>query len=71
VQKLRTNTRDEVAEDLEAALELVVELDPPDDLRVAVFTEAARLLSHRTLVQEAPAPSVALTAEQMRGLRAQ
>jgi hypothetical protein len=71
MQKLRTNTRDEVTEDLETALAIVDELAPADDLRVPLFVEAARLLSHRTLVQEPAARSVALSPEQIRGLRAQ
>jgi hypothetical protein len=71
MQKLRTNTRDEVTEDLETALAIVDELEPADELRVALFVEAARLLSHRTLVQEPAAPSVALSAEQILGLRRQ
>jgi hypothetical protein len=71
VQKLRTNTRDEVTEDLETALAIVDELAPADELRVALFVEAARLLSHRTLVQEQGPPSLALTPEQMLGLKRQ
>lgn len=71
MQKLRTNTRDEVTEDLETALAIVEELAPADDLRVALFAEAARLLSHRTLVQEPAPQAVALSAEQILGLRRQ
>ena len=51
------NTPEQVRDYLRAALELVAELEPPDDLRVATFTKAADLFAskHVTLEQLAPA----------------
>jgi hypothetical protein len=60
------NTPDEVREYLRAGLELVDELGPADDQRVAVFTEAVRLVSGKQIFYEQPQP-VALDLRQLRG----
>lgn len=51
------NSPEQVRGYLEAALREVVELDPPEDLRVAVFTKSLDLLSAKQLVIERLAPS--------------
>lgn len=43
------NTPEQVREYLHAALELVAELEPPDDLRVALFTKAVELTAGKTM----------------------
>lgn len=50
------NTPEQVREYLREALEVVDELGPPDDLRVACFTKAADLLSAKQIMLEAIAP---------------
>ena len=46
------NTREQVLEYLRAALELVDELQPPDDLRAVVFTKAADLVAGKQVFFE-------------------
>lgn len=46
------NTPEQVREYLSGALEVVDELGPPDDLRVATFQTAANLLSAKQVVAE-------------------
>lgn len=47
----RTWEADDVETDLRAALDLVVKLDPPDDLRAATFQFATQLLTQRAMRQ--------------------
>lgn len=54
----RVWTRDELATELRDALGLVDELDPPEDLRVAVFNVACNGLLQR--VADQPNPAIAL-----------
>jgi hypothetical protein len=46
------NTLEQVKGYLDDAVTIVAELDPPDDLRTAMFTEAARLLSAKHVTME-------------------
>jgi hypothetical protein len=48
------NTPEQVRLYLEAALELVVALETPADLRESCFTEAVRLLSGKQILLEQP-----------------
>lgn len=52
--KVQLNDVSEVREYLRSALELVEELAPPDDLRVAAFTSATNLLSQAQVILEQP-----------------
>lgn len=55
-RELENYTREQVADCIRGALELVDELQPPAELRAAAFTEASRLLSSKQVVLE-QAPS--------------
>lgn len=50
--ELRFWTPPDVLEVLRVALELVADLEPPDDLRSAAFSEAVRLLGNKHVVME-------------------
>lgn len=54
----RTWERDDVHVELQDALTIVAELDPPADLRVSVFTFAAQLLTQRAQRVEAAIPDL-------------
>jgi hypothetical protein len=57
------NTREQAVEYLRAALEVVDELAPPDELRPAVFTKAADLIAAKQVFFEtAPAGIADLAA---------
>lgn len=53
-QEHQHNTPGQVQEYVSAALALVETLDPPDDLRVAVFTKAAELYAGKQVFVEPP-----------------
>jgi hypothetical protein len=68
MQKLeRITTPAEVKGDLRDALKIVNELNPPVDLRLAVFQLAAQAIAQRAMVQH---PVANLTPETMRAMRA-
>lgn len=46
------NTREQAVDVLRAAIALVDELEPPDDLRAAVFAQAAQLLAAKQVFYE-------------------
>lgn len=46
------NTPEQVLDYLRQALDVVDTLGPPDDLRLACFTEAVRLVSGKTVTAE-------------------
>ena len=50
------NTSEQIRGYLDDALAIVNELDPPADLRAAVFTEAVRLIAAKQIIMEQPAP---------------
>lgn len=55
---------EDVSAELKSALEVVAELEPPDDLRLAVFQLAAQALMQRAQVQHvgrAHVPSMAVS----------
>jgi hypothetical protein len=51
-------TREQVSEHLRDALDVVDELGPADDLRVACFTKAVDLLSAKQRVMEQIVPGI-------------
>jgi hypothetical protein len=51
VKLARTWQEDEVTKDLKTSLRVVEVLDPPDDLRLAVFNIAVQLVTQRIQVQ--------------------
>lgn len=55
-QEVANNTPEQVQEYLQAALLLTEALDPPADLRAAVFTQAASLLSGKQIMMLQPQP---------------
>ena len=57
-------TRGQARDYLRTALELVAELDPPEDLRAAVFAKAADLVSAKQVFFEQVAPLGALSIPQ-------
>lgn len=59
-------TDEQVIDHLVGAIALVAELDPPEDLRVAVFDHACRMLSSKQVAITAPAP-VGIDLSQLRG----
>lgn len=59
IRTTRTNDSAEVESDLRDALDITKRLDPPDDLRVAVFEKAATLLTHRIIEQVGASPLAA------------
>jgi hypothetical protein len=54
------NSDEQVRDYLQAALALVDELEPPDDLRVVCFVKAAELLASKQIFYEQAAPLTAL-----------
>jgi hypothetical protein len=50
------NTPEQVREYLREALAIVAELDPPDDLRPAVFTKAAEYVASKQVMLAQPPP---------------
>lgn len=48
---VRVHRSEDVQADLKTALDIVAELDPPDDLRVPVFQFVAQLVTQRVLEQ--------------------
>jgi hypothetical protein len=57
-QEIPHNTPEQVRLYLQAALELVEELEPPDDLRGIFYAKAIDLLSAKQLIVEQLAPGV-------------
>ena len=55
-QEIPNNTPEQVRAYIAAALALVDELEPPDDLREAVFTAAAGMISGKQIVMIQPQP---------------
>ena len=49
--------REQVERHLRDALDIVADLDPPDDLRAQAFTLATTMLSQKQAIFEALAPS--------------
>ena len=61
--ELRHNAPEQVREYLRAALDLVEELNPPSDLRVAFFTKAVDLTAAKSLqIEQVDAGLAALLA---------
>jgi hypothetical protein len=56
------NTREQVTDYLRAALEVVDELDIPDDLRPAAFVQAVGLFSAKQVTMEQLQPGLDLGA---------
>lgn len=56
------HTREQAETHLRDALAIVTELDPPEDLRAVVFTQAAQLLAGKQVFfsQQASSPIVGL-----------
>lgn len=52
------NTPEQVREYLSAALELTEDLDPPADLRTAVFVKAADLFAAKQITVEQVVPGI-------------
>lgn len=57
------NTPEQIVDYLRSALELVAELNPPDDLRVAAFTKAADLFSSKHVTMEQVVPGIGLLGQ--------
>jgi hypothetical protein len=55
-QELPNNTIEQVKEYVLDALTLTESVDPPDDLRAAVFTAAVNLISGKQIVMTQPQP---------------
>lgn len=55
-QEIPNNTPEQVREYLNAALDIVDELDVADDLREAVFLKAAELIAGKQIVMVQPQP---------------
>jgi hypothetical protein len=51
------NTPEQIREYLREALDVVDELDPPDDLRVSAFVKAAELAAAKQVTGEAIMPA--------------
>jgi hypothetical protein len=62
-QEIPNNTDEQVRDYLHVALALVAELDPPQDLRPAVFEAAFAAVSGKQIVMSQPQPV------DLRGLR--
>jgi hypothetical protein len=54
------NTDAQVQDYLQAALALVADLEPPDDLRQVAFAKAVDLFAAKQIVFEQPAPLVGM-----------
>ena len=54
--EVQHNSAEQTHAYIAAALALVEELEPPEDLRVAAFSKAVDLLSAKQLILEQPAP---------------
>lgn len=59
----QNNTPEQVREYLREALDVVDELGPPDDLRVACFTAAVNLVSAKQVTAEVIAPGAAILGQ--------
>jgi hypothetical protein len=57
-QELPNNTIEQVKLYVTDALTLTETIDPPDDLRAAVFTAAVNLISGKQIVMQQPQPFV-------------
>jgi hypothetical protein len=55
-QEIPNNTPEQVRDYLLQALQLVEEIEPPTDLREAVFAQAAQLISGKQVVLMQPQP---------------
>jgi len=55
-QEIPNNTPAQVREYVQLALDLVAELDPPQDLREQVFAQACALYSGKQIVMVQPQP---------------
>jgi len=55
-REFRHNTDEQVREYVEKALALVAELEPPDDLRGLVFSNACTFYAAKQIVMEQVAP---------------
>jgi hypothetical protein len=55
-QELPNNTIEQVKQYVQDALTLTDTLEPPDDLRAAVFTAAVNLISGKQIVMAQPQP---------------
>jgi hypothetical protein len=55
-QEIQNNTYEQVKLYVSDALTLTETVDPPDDLRAAVFTAAANLISGKQIVMQQPQP---------------
>jgi hypothetical protein len=55
-QELPNNTLEQVKQYVQDALMLTDTLEPPDDLRAAVFTAAVNLISGKQIVMQQPQP---------------
>lgn len=67
VDEAHFHTPDEVREIVQNALTLTGELDPPEDLRAAVFAQACSLLGQKQVIFEQPTPSMMPTMPILRG----
>lgn len=59
-QEYPHNTREQVERYLTDALQLVVELEPPDDLRGICLSKAVDLLSSKQIMYEQPPSALSL-----------
>jgi hypothetical protein len=55
-QELPNNTIEQVKQYVQDALTLTETIDPPDDLRAAVFTAAVNLIASKQIVMQQPQP---------------
>jgi hypothetical protein len=62
-QEYQHNTYDQVLEYLSDALQIVERLEPPDDLRAALFVQACGLFSAKQIVFEQMPALSALTRQ--------
>lgn len=51
-QEIPNNTPEQVREYLREALAVVTELEPPEDLREAVFTQAAQMVAGKQILMQ-------------------
>lgn len=65
--QLHLHTREEVVGILDDALAVVRELEPPEDLRPAVFTQAATMLGNKQVMMEQASMSPLLAPSLGRG----
>jgi hypothetical protein len=55
-QDILHNSDEEVADNIAKALLLVIELDPDEDLRAAVFTQACQMYASKQILLTEPRP---------------